>query len=545
MSLNIRGDYNGKEDEEIDSQTSQWYGVREATLFLVDCTEKMFMLSSDIGDKNITYIEKFFKLYKQILRQKLAWSMQDWMGMVLFGTEKSDTNLPWTNIQTLQELRVVTLDDLQQIRKLSNKMKGYESMKLKNDVLLLDALTYITDIFLKIKTVLTKRRIVLITCYDPDYPDDEKHRIRAKAKSLKELGINLHVIDMRNNWPLNDFYKDLEMLSSKIDTGIYRRTSLVDLVQQIKAPSKNIARISFQISDGVEIDIVVRTLGRKRRCLQTKPLSKATNQVLSRSTYFKGINFLNNEYNEENDDESEESELPYMIPDEVNLETKDLIGNKKLRFTQKELLRIKHLYPPAIKIIGVRPMPSDFFRYHVKRKYFVRADYGSTRKDNLLFFSALLNKCGAKNKMIVCAFTMRMNTQTNLCYMIPNTELGGFYLSKVAFQGNIGDKSEALLHYDMQKSVTDEEVLLWKETIDRLNMDYHPYNYRSYKLECQIQMVEKLALDKEPGPPPIDSIEKSYLMAKKKVSDLIPEFYNMYPDMINVGPTKAKRARKN
>jgi len=55
--------------------------------------------------------------------------------------------------------------------------------------------------------------------------------------------------------------------------------------------------------------------------------------------------------------------------------------------------------------------------------------------DNLLFFSALLNKCAAQGKMIVCAFTLRVNTQTNLCYMIPNAELGGFYLSKIAYQG--------------------------------------------------------------------------------------------------------------
>ncbi|XP_018307420.1 ATP-dependent DNA helicase II subunit 1 isoform X1 [Mycetomoellerius zeteki] len=528
------------QDGEVDSQASQWYGVREATLFLVDCTEKMFMHSSDIDDRKITYIEKFFKLYKQILRQKLAWSMQDWMGMVLFGTEKNDANSPWTNIQTLQELKVVTVDDLQRIRKLTkSNMKGYESMKLKNNALLLDTLTYATDIFLKIKPVLTKRRIVLITCYNPDYSDDEKHCIRAKAKSLKELDLNLYVIDLRNNWPLDEFYKDLEILSRKIEIGVYRRTSLIDLVQQIKAPSKNIACLSFQICDGVEIDLAVRTLGRKRRCLQTKPLSKATNQVLSRLTYFKDINF------DEEDSDNEESNLPFMIPEEVNLETEESIGGKKLHFTQKELLQIKQLYPPAIKIIGVRPIPGDLFRYHVKRKYFVRADYGSTRKDNLLFFSALLNKCATKNKMIVCAFTMRLNTQTNLCYMIPNAELGGFYLSKVAFQGNIEDKSEALLRYDMQNSVTDKEVALWEKTIDRLDMDYRPYNFRSYKLECQIQIVEKLALDKEPGPPPIDSIEKSYLMAKQKTNDLISEFDNMYPDIfINDGLTKVKRARK-
>lgn len=45
--------------------------------------------------------------------------MQDWMGVVLFGTEESDTNSGWKHIQNIQELRVVTLDDLQRIRKLS------------------------------------------------------------------------------------------------------------------------------------------------------------------------------------------------------------------------------------------------------------------------------------------------------------------------------------------------------------------------------------------------------------------------------------------
>lgn len=69
-----------------------------------------------------------------------------------------------------------------------------------------------------------------------------------------------------------------------------------------------------------------------------------------------------------------------MIPEEVNLETKELIGNRKLRFTQKELSRIKHIHSPAIKVIGIRSIPDDLFRYHVKRKYFLRADYSSTRK---------------------------------------------------------------------------------------------------------------------------------------------------------------------
>lgn len=213
------------------------------------------------------------------------------MGVILFGTEGSDVNSSWKNIQTLHEPRVVTLDDLLRIRKLSkynynhkcdkhssfqnmnytdgflifivkNGIKGYESMKSEDAYPLHDALTYAMDVFLKIKTVLTKRRIVLITCHTSDLADDEKHRIRSKAASLKDLDIKLHVIGLGKNWVHNQFYKDLEILSRKTDMDVYKMTSLVDLVQQIKAPSKNIARLCFLMPGGLKIDLVVRTLGR-------------------------------------------------------------------------------------------------------------------------------------------------------------------------------------------------------------------------------------------------------------------------------------------
>lgn len=140
-------------------------------------------------------------------------------------------------------------------------MKGYESMSSNDTYPLYDALSYSLDIFLKIKTVLTKRRIVLITCHTPEFGDDEKHRIILKAASLRDADVKLHVIDLRKNGMLDKFYKDLEILSRKTEKEVYRMTSLVDLVQQIKAPVKNIARLCFKIC-GLDLDIVVRTLGR-------------------------------------------------------------------------------------------------------------------------------------------------------------------------------------------------------------------------------------------------------------------------------------------
>jgi len=141
-------------------------------------------------------------------------------------------------------------------------MKDYQNMMSNDTYPLCDALSYALDIFLKIKTVLTKRRIVLITCHVPEFGDDEKHRIRLKAASLKDMDIKLHIIGLGKNWIHNQFYKDLEILSRKInDVDVYRMTSLVDLVQQIKIPTKNIARLCFKIY-GLELDLVIRTLCR-------------------------------------------------------------------------------------------------------------------------------------------------------------------------------------------------------------------------------------------------------------------------------------------
>lgn len=50
-------DYNM--DEEGDSQGNQWYGVREATLFLIDASEKMFEIDPET---KLSHIQKVFKV---------------------------------------------------------------------------------------------------------------------------------------------------------------------------------------------------------------------------------------------------------------------------------------------------------------------------------------------------------------------------------------------------------------------------------------------------------------------------------------------------
>lgn len=56
MAFNIQ---DSNIDDEEDLQASQWYGVREATLFLVDATYRMFEVEPET---KLSHIQKFFKV---------------------------------------------------------------------------------------------------------------------------------------------------------------------------------------------------------------------------------------------------------------------------------------------------------------------------------------------------------------------------------------------------------------------------------------------------------------------------------------------------
>jgi len=55
MAFNVQD--SNMDDEDL--QASQWYGVREATLFLVDATHRMFEIEPKT---KLSHIQKFFKV---------------------------------------------------------------------------------------------------------------------------------------------------------------------------------------------------------------------------------------------------------------------------------------------------------------------------------------------------------------------------------------------------------------------------------------------------------------------------------------------------
>lgn len=105
------------------------------------------------------------------------------------------------------------------------------------------------------------RKVLLFTCQDnPPVTDNEKHRIRVKVQSYNDIELQLFVVGLGQSWNHDVFYKDLEMLSEKIDPDDYERMCLRDIVQQIKLPSRNMAKLPWRFGKNVNIDVALCNL---------------------------------------------------------------------------------------------------------------------------------------------------------------------------------------------------------------------------------------------------------------------------------------------
>ncbi|XP_015428698.1 PREDICTED: X-ray repair cross-complementing protein 6-like [Dufourea novaeangliae] len=377
-----------------------------------------------------------------------------------------------------------------------------------------DVLWHAASIFSAINITMPKKRVILFTCQDnpPMTNNDEKRRIIVKAKSFNDIGLQLNVVGLGKNWNHDLFYKDLEMSSEKIDSEDYKRTSLDDIVQQVKLPSRNMASLPWRLGENVIVDVTVRNFASKRAYLQKQAISKATNVPLTLHTYLT----VKDSDNKNEDDECDKPPTPVL---ETEIQKYQQFGGKEIYFTPAEVKSLCTTREPGIDLICVKPI---FYHpmYHFGIPYFVTPSK-STRKDNNLLFAALVDKCDSRNLMIVCAVTLRKRSCTLLYTNNGNIQSGHSYchtLSKIIsmctqfFSENVRNLDKISQQYiydnDQHKPPTDpNEIELLEKIIKKLRIVYDPMLFSNPKLQVQLQSVEAQALDLEkPESPPDDTV---------------------------------------
>ncbi|XP_076644246.1 ATP-dependent DNA helicase 2 subunit 1 [Halictus rubicundus] len=531
------------EASEDSEDPAELYGIRDGIIFIIDATAPMFVKDSN---EDAPYFVQCIRQYKEILMQKLVWNRQDRMGLILFGTKQGDTDSEMKNILTLQKLSVASKDMLNQVIKIDEgqKWEEYRDPAFASPYPLHDVLWHAARMFSSINVTMPIRRVILFTCQDnpPITNDDEKRRIVVKAKGYSDIGLELTVVGLGKNWNHDVFYKDLEISSKKVDREDYRRTSLNDLLQQIKLPSRTMANLPWRLGGNVIIDVSIRNLSVKRAFLKKTCISKETNIPLTSHRY------LTTKSSNNEDDENEEGTSEPVL--ETEIQKYQEFGNRRIYFTPTELQRLGNFYEPGIDLICVKPI-SYHPLYNFGAPHFV-IPRKSNRKDNTLLFGALVEKCHSRNLMIICAVTMRKRSSPILYSMIPKTEKGGFYLYKIPYKEYVrnldGICSKYKYNNDENKKPTEpHEVELFEKIIKKLRIQYDSSVFSNPKLQAQLQMVETLALDLEKSEPPYDDTIPAFDHMRSLVSHLLIKYKNLFGcDIASTsdGPPKKKSKKE-
>ncbi|XP_076670397.1 X-ray repair cross-complementing protein 6 [Andrena cerasifolii] len=532
-------------DDDFEDDPKELYGIRDGILFVIDATPPMFENDPKEG---VPYFLQCIRHYKEILKQKLGWNRTDWMGLTLFGTDKWDTDSETKHVLTLQKISLISVDNLKEIIKIDtgSKWKYYRGIASSTAYPLHDVLWHAARAFSAIEITMPMRRVILFTCRDdPPLTHNEKHKIRIQVASYGDIELQLCVIGLGESWQHDLFYQDLEMLSEKIDTIDYQRTSLQDSVKQIKLPSRNMAKLPWRLGGNIIIDVSIRNLSVKTQYLKKEYISKETNAPLTSYTY---LELADDDNNRNNGEDEENDHFPTPV---LQTEIKKYLefGGRKICFQPAEVRSLGTTRMPGIDLICIKPI---FYQplYHFGAPYFIIPSK-SNRTDNKLVFGGLLNKCDSRNLMIVCAVTLRKRSAPNLYTMIPNPKHGGFYLYKMSFKENIRNLSiyypEHIYDDNENKPPSDPNgIELLEKIIQKIQVQYDPELFSNPKLQVQLQTVETLALDLEQGELPPDPTILLTDQMRNRVEDLLKkydEIFNEEVECTNDAPLK-KRVKK-
>ncbi|XP_015185508.1 PREDICTED: X-ray repair cross-complementing protein 6-like [Polistes dominula] len=530
-------DFDNDSDLEENNDTDEAYGVRDCTLFLIDTSPEMFHKNED----GVPYFVSCLEDYIYILKQKLVWNRQDWMGLVLFGTEQWDMNPEIKNILTLQKLSVIDINKLKEVEKIrDSKWKDYEQMSSSTCYPLQDVLWHAALNFSSINITMSARRVILFTCHDvpPLTNEDEKHRIRAKVSTYNNLNILLYVVALGLKWDVELFYKDLEMLSRNLNKEDYQRTSYKDLLQQVKRPSRHMAKLPWRLGKDVVINVDISNLCVKSQNIKSIAMDSETNAPLVSYTYLR----RKEDTDVEKDEDDEEKIIMPLLHADVRKMKK--LGNKEIYFTLDEVKSFENIYEMGIDLIDVEPLSCDPM-YHLHAPYFVSCNKNCSEGEKLLF-AGLLNKCDQRKLKITCRVTIRQNSGSYLYNMIPMPDEGGFYLYKLPYNEEVNDFSEEMYEHayndqDNKVPINHEAVELFEKMIKKSTQIYDPEKYPNPALQVKLQSIETLALDLDVRDPPEDLTLPAEDLLQERIGDLTKQINEIFIDEeIEFEPAKKK-----
>lgn len=515
-------------------------------LFAIDVSPTMLEKPPKSEDKKAdrdSATSAALKCAYQLMQQRIISNPNDMMGILLFGTEKTDLGDNDTTFQhcyLLSDLDVPSAQDVKRLRDLvENEEEAAEVLKpSKEPASIATVLFCANQIFTTKAPNFSSRRLFLVTDHDsPAKNKQEKDTAVTRARDLYDLGCTIDLFPISRpgeGFDRTKFYDDLIYPSSPSDPdapimpsattkvattgdGITLLKQLLSSINSKATPRRALFSLPLELGPGLRIGvkgfILIKRQTHVKSCNVWVGGEKA--QIATVST-------------------SHLADDTARVVEKGELRKAYKFGGDTVKFTPEELVQIRQCFgDPIIRIIGFKPLDMLPLWANINKATFIYpsdADFiGSTR-----VFSALQQKLLKSRKMGVAWFIARRNAAPVITAIIPGEERydengeqtmpPGLWLVQLPYADDIRKPPEQL-RYDLKS--TGELTDLMRKVIENLQLPkgvYDPSKYPNPDLQWFYRILQAMALEEEIPEKPDDKTIPKYKQINKRCAEYLAAY---------------------
>jgi len=520
--------------------------MKDAVLFAIDVSPTMLERPPKTEDKKAdrdSPTSAALKCAYQLMQQRIISNPNDMMGILLFGTEKTDLkdgDNTFQHCYLLADLDVPSAQDVKRLRDMvENEEEAEQILKpAKDGASIATVLFCANQIFTTKAPNFSSRRLFLVT--DNDYPVKvraDKDTAVTRARDLYDLGCTIDLFPISqpdHSFDRSRFYDDLVYPTSPSDPdapvavpsttkiaksgeGITLLKQLLSSINSKATPRRALFTLPLELGPDLRIGVkgylLIKRQEHAKSCYVWVGGEKP--QIVSSST-------------------SHMADDTARVVEKTELRKAYKFGGDAITFTPEEIIKIRQAFgDPVIRIIGFKPISCLPIWANTNKSTFIypsEADYiGSTR-----VFSALQQKLIKSKKMGLVWFIARRNASPTLCGLIPAEEKAnedgeqsmppGLWLVPLPFADDIRQFPEQAIQ---PLKTTDELTDKMRVIIEQLQLPkgvYDPAKYPNPDLQWFYRILQAMALEEELPDLPDDKTVPRFKQIDKRCGEYIQEY---------------------
>ncbi|XP_053681224.1 X-ray repair cross-complementing protein 6 [Anopheles nili] len=550
MSANWRSNHS---DEEDDDEYDEPFTGRSGIILVIDCAGYMFEDGS-----NTAFLQTLF-ITEAMMRNKVVTNEKDLMGVVFYNIKNSPTPESGEPLQPglvapkqcaiYLPLSAVSVEMIRKLRGMreSDDFFGFDALYgHAHDTNLSNVFWLCSRMFSHCGYKLEQSTIVLFTSNDQPHESSssEYQQTLVKARDLQQKEIFFELVPMSDTFDCDKFYKEFICTVLNQDTDefaapVYQRSKEL-LLQRLfvrNYQNRSIVHLKWHLSDSISLGVNVYSLSRKPRMPKKVKLLRSTNQVIVSKRVHMASTFS---------DEREEEETKALLPG--NQRKSITVGGETVSFKPEEVVLMKQILPPGIRLLGFKPAFSVKTTNHIRPSLFLYPNESYINGSTTLF-RALYEKCIEKEQVALCILTMRRKQPSKLVALIPQTESTdvpsgevsrpvGFRVKFIPFTADI--RKLAILEDAEIPEVTDEQTDVFKFVIKKIKFKFHPAHFDNPLPQNLFINIESLLFDEQDA----ELYDASQPDNEKIDSKLEPIMASMQ-DMFGEDPEEVAKRRRN